>query len=320
MARSREVRTDGATQVHIVSSRIDHRHYLQLISVIINRSQSPYHNLQVPIGEMLPPDELFSKANELSSKGTPFAVVSVTHTLGSTPREVGTSMLVKENGEFFGTIGGGNIEKSVIDEALKAINGKKTTVYEIKSLAAVDNRCGGAMTFFINVISPRETMVIFGAGHIAKPTGQIGKVLGYRIVIVDPREEFANPQRFPDADLIVIEADLDKALSQFNIDENTYIVVVTHDHLLDERILEKIVGSNAAYIGMIGSEVKAINTLHSLKKKVPVELLEKVKTPMGLNIGAETPEEIAVSIIGEITRVRRGGTAQEMAVANKVRF
>lgn len=293
---------------------------MQLVSVIINRSWSLSYDLKVLVGEMLSPDELFSKANELSSSGMPFAVVSVTHTLGSTPREVGTSMIVKESGEFFGTIGGGNIEKTVIDEALKAISERKTTVYEIKSLAAVDNRCGGAMTFFINIFSPKETMVIFGAGHIAKPTGQIGKVLGYRIIIVDTREEFANPQRFPDADLIITEQDLDKALSLFNIDENTYIVVVTHDHLLDERILEKIVGSKAAYIGMIGSEVKAINTLHSLKKKVPVELLEKINTPMGLDIGAETPEEIAVSIIGEITRVRRGGTAQEMAVANKVRF
>jgi xanthine dehydrogenase accessory factor len=151
------------------------------------------------------------------------------------------------------------------------------------------------------------------------PTAKLARTVGFRVVVIDPRQEFANRERFPDVDEIVNE-DFTTAAERLRIDDDTYVIVMSPDHLKDEDVIEKTVGKNSAYVGMIGSESKALLTLHSLKKKVPEETLRKVKTPMGLEIGAQTPEEIAVSIVAELIRIKRGGTGESMSVAQKERF
>lgn len=264
-------------------------------------------------------ETLFDSARRLTEEGEPFAIVTITKTIGSTPRQVGTSMIVKEDGKIIGTIGGGAIEASVIEQATQALKERKPRTYELPSLQTLDQRCGGGMTFFINVSNPRPTLVIFGAGHVAVPTARLAKTAGFRVVVIDPRKEYSNRERFPEADQLINE-DFAEAAGKIHIDDQTYVIVMSPDHLKDELTVEKVITSEAAYVGMIGSEAKALLTLHSLKKRVPEEILRRVKTPMGLEIGAETPGEIAISIVAELIRTRRGGTGEPMSVAQKERF
>jgi len=263
--------------------------------------------------------EIFAEAQRLTKMGRAFAMVTVIKTIGSTPRSVGTQMIVLPDGRIVGTIGGGKIEAVVITEAINAIKEGAPRIYELKSLQTLDQRCGGGMTFFINVHNPMPTLVIFGGGHVAVPTAKLAKMVGFRVVVIDPRVEFANRERFPDADEIVNE-DFATAAEKLESTKDTYIVVMTPDHMKDEHVVEKTAGRNFAYVGMIGSESKALLTLHSLKERVPEEVLRQVRTPMGLEIGAQTPEEIAVSIVAELIRVRRGGTGEPMSVAQRERF
>jgi xanthine dehydrogenase accessory factor len=146
---------------------------------------------------------------------------------------------------------------------------------------------------------------IFGGGHISLPLARIGKMVGFRVIVIDDRPEFANRERFPEADEIFAQ-DFSLVYPQLQINKSSYIVIVTRGHLSDETVLEWAVGTEAAYIGMIGSE-KKVNTIfsHLQSKGTPREVLEKVHAPIGLDIHAETPEEIAISILAEVIKVKR---------------
>ena len=165
--------------------------------------------------------------------------------------------------------------------------------------------CGGDLEVFIEPILSSPTLYIFGGGHISLSLAKIGKLLGFKIVVIDDRPEFANPQRFPEAELTLAE-DFSKAFPKLKIDKSSYIAIVTRGHQYDELVLEWAIGTKAKYIGMIGSKTKnkAIFS-HLLAKGTSQELLERVHAPIGLAIGAQTPEEIALSIMAEIVQVRR---------------
>jgi len=165
--------------------------------------------------------------------------------------------------------------------------------------------CGGDLEVFIEPILPPPTLYIFGGGHISLPLAKIGKLLGFKIAVIDDRAEFANPQRFPEAEL-TLAGDLKKVFPELKINKSSYIVIITRGHQYDELALEWAVGTQAKYIGMIGSRTKNKAILsHLLAKGIPQELLDKVNAPIGLEIGAQTPEEIAISIMAEIVKVRR---------------
>lgn len=165
--------------------------------------------------------------------------------------------------------------------------------------------CGGDADIYIEPILPEETLYIFGAGHISLYLAKIGRMVGFKIVVVDEREEFANKERFPEADKIYAE-DFRAVFPNLQLKKPYYIVIVTRGHRYDQEVLEWAVGTEAKYIGMIGSRAKNKAVFSNLQKKgIPKERLETVHAPIGLNIGAETPEEIAVSILAEIIEVRR---------------
>ena len=254
--------------------------------------------------------EILKEALKRINKGETIAFITIVETKGSTPREVGAKMVVGKDGLITGTIGGGITEARVIEEAKQAMKegkGRFLTYHLTKEAAALDEGaiCGGDMKVFIDVLQPKEEVLIFGAGHIAVYVSKLAKMVGFKVTVVDSRKEFANQDRFPEADEIIAE-DTEKALRHLNIAPSTYIIVVTRGHLKDEEVLASVVRSNAAYIGMIGSREKNATVFQHLEEQgISENELTKVHAPIGIDIKAQTPEEIAVSITAEIIQIRR---------------
>ena len=251
--------------------------------------------------------DIYQEIVKLTAEGEEAALVTIVSTSGSTPREEGAKMLVKADGSILGTIGGGSLEARVCDEALEVIRkGKpKQLHFRLKEGEEPGMICGGDLEVFIEPILSSPTLYIFGGGHISLPLAKMGKLLGFKIAVIDDRAAFANPQRFPEAELTLAE-DFNKAFPKLKIDKSSYIVIVTREHQYDELVLEWALGTQAKYIGMIGSRTKnkAIFS-HLLARGVSQELLDKVHAPIGLEIHAQTPEEIAISILAEMVKVRR---------------
>jgi xanthine dehydrogenase accessory factor len=253
--------------------------------------------------------DIYQEIVRIRDEGEEAALVIIVSTTGSTPREEGAKMLVKSDGSILGTIGGGSLEAQVIEEAIKVIGqGKPKRLRASLTAKEVEGEgmlCGGDLEVFIEPILTPPTLYIFGGGHISLPLAKMGKLLGFKIVVTDDRAEFANPDRFPEADMTLAE-DFAKSFSKLKIDKSSYIVIVTRNHRYDDIVLEWAVGTKAKYIGMIGSKAKnkAIFS-HLMAKGIPKELLDRVHAPIGLEIHAHTPEEIAVSILAEIVKVRR---------------
>jgi len=258
-------------------------------------------------GEM---SEILKEALERINKGETIALITIVETKGSTPREVGAKMVVGKDGLIAGTIGGGITEAKVIEEAKQAMKeGKgRFLVYHLtKEAAALDEGaiCGGDMKIFIDVLQPKEEVLIFGAGHIAVCVSKLAKTVGFKVTIIDDRKEFANQDRFPEADEIIAE-ETEKALTHLKVTPSTYIIILTRGHLKDEEVLGSVIRSNATYIGMIGSRKKNATVFQHLEEQgISQDELAKVHAPIGIDIKAQTPEEIAVSIIAEIIQARR---------------
>lgn len=252
--------------------------------------------------------DIFEEIIKLKRKGDKAALATITMTKGSTPREQGAKMLVKSDGTIVGSIGGGSLELEVCKEALKVIASGKAKVlhFDLTGRAAeVGMVCGGIMDVFIEPIVSPPTLYIFGGGHISLALAKIGKMLEFRTVVIDDSPEFANRERFPEADEVLVQ-DFKSASSQFQIDESSYIVIVTRGHLSDEMVLEWAIKTKARYIGMIGSKKKVKTVYSHLQSRgISQEMLKRVHAPIGLEINAETPEEIAVSILAEIIQVKR---------------
>lgn len=253
---------------------------------------------------------LFQEAGTLQAKGAPFAVATIIDVKGSTPRNV-AKMIIRSDGSISGTIGGGLAEHFVITESVAAIRGNKSKVveYTLDNQAAdgIQMLCGGKISVFIEVVNPQPRIVMIGAGHVGYAMGRLVDFLGYQLVIVDDREEFANADKYPTAVEIFYNPDMGKAVEGLVVDNNSYIVIATKD--ADYQALKGVICSEAAYIGMIGSKRKVALIDEELKKEgIPTERIKEIYAPVGLDIGAETPEEIAVSILAEVLKVRYGKT------------
>lgn len=243
------------------------------------------------------------------TKGESAALATVISTKGSTPRSEGAKILIKSDGSIVGTVGGGSIEAEVCQKAIEVIKtGKARLLHFGLSGEEGENRgmiCGGEMDVFIEPILSQPTLCLFGGGHISLAVAKIGKMLGFRIMVIDENPEFANPERFPEADTIFAE-NLTKVLPKLKIDSSSYIVILTGNHVTDQVVLEWALGADAKYVGMIGSKNKKEAIFSNLLAKgISRELLDKVHSPIGLDIHAETPEEIGVSILAEIIRIRK---------------
>ncbi len=221
-------------------------------------------------------------------------------------------MLVTSEGRIIGTVGGAVAELQLIDQAVQAIKeGKPRTV---KMPLPV---CAGVITCFINIFQPSETLVLVGAGHVAQPLAKLAKMLGFKVTVIDDRAEYATEERFPEAARLIVD-DWEKALKELRIDQQTYVVILTYAGEYDELALRSVIDSKAAYIGMISSESKAKAILSKLRRdNVPEHLLRAVVTPIGLDIGAETPAEIAVSTMAEIIMRRKKASGKPLSIAER---
>ena len=253
---------------------------------------------------------IYEAVLEATRRGDSVALATIVKATGSTPREAGTKMLIYPDGSIVDTIGGGSLEANVIAEAQEALaEGKPRLVrYELRDSEVGDpGICGGEAEIFVDVINPHPTVLIVGAGHVGRSITVMSSFLGFRTVILDDRAEFANAERLPQADEIIV-GDVAAELARFNINPQTHIVIVTRGHEHDRDALRQVVSSPAAYIGMIGSQRKVKTVFDELHKDgITEEALAAVHAPIGLDIHAETPEEIALSIMAEIVMVRRGG-------------
>jgi xanthine dehydrogenase accessory factor len=254
-------------------------------------------------------ETIFHQIAKISSEGGSAALATVVQVKGSTPRAAGSKILIKEDGAVLGSIGGGALEAKICREAMSVLKHGKATMlhFDLKGDAVEGDEmlCGGEMDVFIEPLLPQPTLYIFGAGHISRFISKIAKMIGFMVVVIDDRAEFANAERFPEADEIFAE-DFPQAFSKVTVNDSSYIVIVTRNHQFDEKVLEWAVQTDARYIGMIGSKKKnEVILAHLSTKGVPKKRLEEIHAPIGLDINAETPEEIALSIMAEIIKVRR---------------
>ena len=218
-------------------------------------------------------------------------------------------MLIRSDGTIAGSIGGGSLEATICREAANVIKeaNPKVLHFNLTEEEAAGNGmlCGGTMDVFIEPIVSEPTLFIFGAGHISLSICKIAKMVGFRVVVIDDRAEFANRERFPEADQLCNE-NFSEVFSKLKVNRLSYIVIVTRGHKFDKKVLEWAIQSKACYLGMIGSKKKNDTIFAKLQSKgVSKKLLETVHAPIGLDINAETPEEIAVSIMAEIIKNRR---------------
>jgi len=218
-------------------------------------------------------------------------------------KEGNSKMLMKTSGEKIGFLFcGKKVEERILGEGDALLRGNSPTVMIFHS--EEENSSWKKMEVLLEPIFSEPTVYIFGGGHVSQQLAPLAKRVSFKVVIIDDREMFANYERFPEADEVIV-SEFEKCFDQLNIDESSYIVIVTRGHLYDGFVLEQAIKTNARYIGMIGSK-KKIQTLYQdlMKKGIPKETLDRVYAPIGLNINSETPEEIAVSIVAELIKVR----------------
>jgi xanthine dehydrogenase accessory factor len=264
--------------------------------------------------------EVYQEIINVINGGIRAALATVIIANGSVPREVGAKMLIKENGSFIGTIGGGGVELNTIDTALMVIKEGKPRLLHFDLSGKGEKAsmiCGGQLDVLIEPILPSETLYLFGAGHISEITAKIAKMLGFRIIVIDPRPDYNNKDRFPDAQLHIVD-EYESAFPKLNIKSDGYAVIFTTGHLFDELCLHFAIGTGAKYIGMIGSKKKVADIKERLfKKGASKKKLELVYSPIGIKIGAQTPAEIAVSILAEIIMVRRQENQKGLSLKTK---
>jgi xanthine dehydrogenase accessory factor len=254
--------------------------------------------------------EVLEAALRAEASGEPAALVTVIGTEGSTPQKAGAKMLVHADGRIVGTIGGGCLEAEMTWRARDAIENRKVRLvsYDLTPEQAGEDGlvCGGRMQVFIEPIESTPVLCLFGAGHVAQPLARMAKAVGFRVEVADDRVKFANRERFPEADLIVVE-DFASASAKMTLGPSSYAIVVTRGHKGDAEALAATVGKGLRFVGLLGSKPKVVHIFAALQEQgVRAEDLAKVHAPLGIEIGAQTPEEIAVSILAAMIAVRRG--------------
>lgn len=260
---------------------------------------------------------IYQALSELEKNNESAALCTVVKSEGSTPRHVGSKMLVYPDGKFIGTIGGGDLEHRVLDEAWMAIaeGTARTLKYSMVDPSRGDpGVCGGTVEVFVEPILPPAMVVVIGGGHVGKAVVHLAKWLGFRVVVSDDREEFCNPESVPGADAYY-PCPMAELPNQLKVTRQTYLVVTSRGSGVDAAGLPPLLESDAAYIGVIGSRRRWLTTVKALKEGgVSDEKIARVHSPIGLELNAETPEEIAVSIMAEILMLRDKGTGKAMRI------
>jgi len=249
--------------------------------------------------------DIYQEIARIKAEGEEAALATVISSAGSTPRGEGAKILVKEDGSIEGSLGGGELEARVCQKAREVMKiGRPKRVHFSLTGEEVGMICGGEIEVFIEPILLQPSLYIFGGGHIALPLAKIAKLLNFKVTLIDDRDEFAGVERFSGVDE-VIAGEFKEVFSRVKIDKSSYLVIVTRGHQYDELVLELALKTPARYIGMMGSRTKNETIFSHLSSKgMPPGLLQKVHAPIGLEIGAQTPEEIAVSIAAELIKAR----------------
>jgi len=253
--------------------------------------------------------DIYEEIVKLRQEGRRGAVATIVNVRGSIPSFETAKMLVRDDGSIAGTIGGGCVEAEVWQAAREVMETEKprSLTFNLNQDPKYDTGlvCGGTLDIFIEPVLPPALLYIFGAGHVSVNLYRVARGAGFDVTIVDDREAYASRERFPEAREIIAE-DFDRAMAKLQPNESSYIVIVTRGHRDDMRVLRWAVQSDARYVGMIGSKRKTITIFRELTKEgIPAERFERVHAPVGLDIGAITPEEIAVAITAELIAVRR---------------
>ncbi|MET0344398.1 MAG: XdhC/CoxI family protein [Polyangiales bacterium] len=263
-------------------------------------------------------DELVRALSEILASGERGALATVVRTGGSTPQRVGARMLLRADGRLLGTVGGGALELQVIERlrACAADAEAKLTVHELGHDLAMC--CGGRMEVFVEPIEAQPRLWLCGAGHVAAATAPLLGRIGFEVTIVDEREELNTDARFPACARELL--DPSAWLKRASLGPRDWLLIATHEHALDERVLELALGQSPRYIGMMGSKRKVLRLLERISaRRGPVDLA-RLHAPVGLDLGAVGPEEIAVSIAAELIALRRGVAAAHLRLADHPRL
>ncbi|MGA2919872.1 MAG: XdhC/CoxI family protein [Candidatus Sulfotelmatobacter sp.] len=257
--------------------------------------------------------DIYEQIVQLRREGRRGAVATIVNVRGSIPSFRTAKMLVRDDGSIVGTIGGGCVEADVWQAAREVMESEKprTLTFDLNQDPKYDTGlvCGGTLEVFIEPVLPPALLYVFGAGHVAISLCDVAAKAGFDLIVTDDRTSYATKERFPAA-REVHPLDFDEAARKFEPNETSYIVIVTRGHRDDMRILRWAVHARARYIGMIGSKRKVIAIFKALQDEgIPAHLFDRVHAPIGLDIGAITPEEIAVAITAELIAVRRHADA-----------
>ncbi|HEY4977531.1 MAG TPA: XdhC/CoxI family protein [Candidatus Acidoferrum sp.] len=252
--------------------------------------------------------DMFEEIVRMRRAGQRGALATIVHTNGSIPSYESSRMLVREDGSILGTIGGGCVEADVWAAAKEVVANEspRKLVFQLNNEASFDNGliCGGTVEIFVEPILPQPVVYLFGGGHVSTAVAKAAHAVGFGVAVIDDREAFANLQRFPMAQEVFTS--YEDAFVKLQPNASSYLVIVTRGHKEDMRVLAWAVRTQARYVGMIGSKRKVLGVYKALEKEgYRPEEFERVFAPMGLDIGALSPEEIAVSIAAELVAVRR---------------
>jgi xanthine dehydrogenase accessory factor len=252
--------------------------------------------------------DLFEEIVRMRRAGQRGALATIVHTNGSIPSYESSRMLVREDGSLAGTIGGGCVEAEVWAAAKEVMHKEapRKMVFNLNNEASYDNGliCGGTVEIFVEPILPQPMLYLFGGGHVSMAVAKAASAAGFAVGVVDDREAFANVERFPMAQQVFTS--YEEAFEKISATASTYLVIVTRGHKDDMRVLAWAARTQARYVGMIGSKRKVLSVYKALEQEgYKPEEFERIYAPMGLEIGALSPEEIAISIVAELVAVRR---------------
>ena len=249
--------------------------------------------------------DVYEELLRLERAGTPAALAIVTAVRGSTPQVVGAKMVVHPDGRIVGTVGGGRFEKEVMEVALSVIAEGQPRVVSLDLTRDLGMACGGHMDAFVEPVRPIDRLVAFGGGHVAGATAALARTVGFAVTVVDPRPQWANAERIPGCE--VVNVAYDEAPGAVTLTPRDHVLVMTHGHAHDRAILDGVLRGPQSWTGAIGSRRKVAKTRALLLEAGhEEEAVAAISSPVGLDIGAESPEEIAVSIVAELIRHRHG--------------
>ena len=257
--------------------------------------------------------DIWEEIVELRRKGQKAALATLVRQIGSTPRKDSAKMLIRQDGSFVGTVGGGCTEAEVWQSAqdVMASGKSKTLKFTLNQQDAARDGlvCGGTVEFFIEPILPDPQVVVFGGGHISSYICKAATLAGFKVTIVDDRARYASREKFPEADQIIV-SEFDQIREKVALHSNCYVIIVTRGHGHDQVVLEQVIDAPVRFLGMVGSRRKSKIIFDYLRGRgVAEEVIARVESPVGVEIGSETPEEIAISIVARLIAVRRGVAA-----------